>query len=89
MSELDKIGLVNRGDVIRAIRQVITDAKVDVDAIIRDEVAKVVAKRVANADLQAPLLAHAQELVKRDLYNLRDMVARRVANSITLKAPQE
>lgn len=85
MSEHNQqIGLVSRGDVVRAIRQSITDAGIDLKAMVKEAVDQAVEKRISEYNFTATATVAAEKMAKGSLYEIRNAVAQEVARRIRM-----
>jgi len=78
------IGIVSRGDVVRAIRQSIADSGIDLNTLIRESVEAAVTKRVNEFNVTAHVQEAAKVAVKASLWELKDAIGKEISRRIVL-----
>ena len=77
--------VLNRGDLVRAVRQCIADEGIDIQGLIREAVKATVEKRITGVNLTPQLEAYPKVFVANDIHSIRHAVATAVAQRIALK----
>lgn len=85
---MDKVVMINRGDIVRAVRQCIADEGIDIRSLVKETVDGAAAKRLQNIDMAPILRQHVVESIKEHLYEIMESIARHMARRLTLSAPE-